>query len=234
MHIFVLGAGGIGSYLIPLLQRHLSKTDTITVMDGDVFEKKNMSRQLFSRRLLGVNKAKAMFEMYPSMDFFPEIKYIEKYLVNPSEVSDYSEECGVPIDVIISCPDNHAARRRCLDAADNLCVPAVVCGNESESSSAILYLPQNKGTKADPRIAYPSMLVDTDRDPTHACTGVAQEENKQLAVANFISAGFAVGLVYKAVISPVEDKYKKLLPFEVSWTSWGLEKTESIQDKLKD
>ena len=49
--IKVVGAGGIGSYLIEPLSRYLSyckDSCEITVIDGDLYEDKNLQRQKFS------------------------------------------------------------------------------------------------------------------------------------------------------------------------------------------
>ena len=60
--IKVIGAGGIGSILLPTLCRFLNTSGEpaiITVIDGDRYESKNQTRQLFSR--LG-NKADVSIE----------------------------------------------------------------------------------------------------------------------------------------------------------------------------
>jgi len=229
MKILVIGAGGTGSYLIPLLQRHLSKEDEIVVVDGDKFEEKNLDRQLFNKRFIGVNKAVTMGLMYNS-DNFAKITPVSSFL-SDSNMKTYTD--AADIDAIVACPDNHPARLRAIQMADIMVVPAILCGNEVECASAMVYLTKYKGTKADPRVVYPDMLSGSDHDPTHACTGIAQEENKQLACANYMAAGFGMSLLYKYVINPVEDKYREGLPFELAWTMWGTEESKSIKQKLE-
>ena len=53
--ILIIGAGGIGSYLIPLLDR--LGCYTITVFDNDTIEKKNLLYQNYNEEEITLNKA---------------------------------------------------------------------------------------------------------------------------------------------------------------------------------
>jgi len=233
--ILVVGAGGIGSHLVPALQKHLTEQDTILLMDGDKFELKNMDRQMFSRRYIGKNKAAAVAEMYRGFNspIVPLPEYLDDVVALSQRHSD--------ISAIVACPDNHVARVRCMELADILGVVAVLCGNDFESSHCMVYDPAYKGTLADPVKVYPEMLTSTGHDPAHACTGVAQEENRQLATANFIAAGFGMGLLYCWYLSPLDTSgmslsdataLRELLPFEYTWAKWGVGKS-TIGEMLK-
>ena len=63
-HVFVIGAGGIGSNLMEPLARvlayHPDGTKNMTIVDGDVYEEKNQIRQLFDAEYVGSNKAEAL------------------------------------------------------------------------------------------------------------------------------------------------------------------------------
>jgi len=231
LNILVVGAGGTGSYAVPLLVKHLGPEDRLTIMDGDRFEKKNIDRQLFSKIYIGANKAEAMAKMYAPTSRAEIVAYPRFLECVPDELRRLQDDGSQAWpSAIISCPDNHPARLRCLEYADELGVPAVICGNELESASAMLYLPRFKGSPADPRVAYPDMLDGKDRDPTHACTGASQEAIVQLALANFMSAGMGVSLLFKAVIQPMEDPQN--LPFELSWSVYGMDSSTCIRDVL--
>ena len=71
----------------------------------------------------------------------------------------------------------------------------VIGGNEYTDCEAYPYLPAWKGTSGDPRVYYPELLTDQSNDPTNpSCQGVAQANNRQLALANYLSAGMMVHL----------------------------------------
>lgn len=56
--VCVVGCGGLGGYIIEMLAR--IGVGSLTMIDGDVFEKSNQNRQLFStEKNLGTSKAKA-------------------------------------------------------------------------------------------------------------------------------------------------------------------------------
>ena len=60
--VLVIGAGGIGSFLIPILAR--TKLYNITVADPDIVEKKNLPYQNYEEEDVGVNKSTVMSVRY--------------------------------------------------------------------------------------------------------------------------------------------------------------------------
>jgi|OM-RGC.v1.016646102 molybdopterin/thiamine biosynthesis adenylyltransferase len=93
--VMIIGAGGIGSFLIPLLD----KTDlyNITVYDPDVVETKNITYQNFDEEDVEKHKVKVMQERYPS------IKAEPYKVLTAKQVKGY--------DLVICCADNLAVRR---------------------------------------------------------------------------------------------------------------------------
>ena len=93
--VMIIGAGGIGSFLIPLL----NKTDlyNITVYDPDVVETKNITYQNFDEEDVEKHKVKVMQERYPS------IKAEPYKVLTAKQVKGY--------DLVICCADNLAVRR---------------------------------------------------------------------------------------------------------------------------
>ena len=65
-HVFLIGLGGTGSHLVgPLVQllwHHPNGTGSVTLIDGDKYERKNATRQVFKEVALGANKAEASAE----------------------------------------------------------------------------------------------------------------------------------------------------------------------------
>lgn len=220
MKVIILGAGGTGSYVVPVIQKLLGADSEIYVCDGDKFEAKNMDRQLFSKYMIGRNKAEALAEMYPGGNTYAQVFAVPYFLTDHSVFDD------IMPDVIIACPDNHKARLLCLEAADNIVAPVIMCGNEFESAAATLYLPENVGHRTlDPRVRYPEMLEGAASERSRVgCQGAVQEENKQLVVANMGSAFFAASMFYGLCKSKDSPEDREFMPGEIDW---GLYKTYS-------
>lgn len=197
--IYVIGAGGGGSWLTPALCL-LTEPKQVTVIDGDKLEKKNLNRQLFTEEHIGRYKAEALANVYKC-----------------KHLSDWYN-CGIiehdESDWIFSCVDNHPARCSILKACDRYGCRAIIAANEMFSSEAYVYLPEWRDTKHDPRIIDPAMLTDVDGDPQRAaigCTGEVQRANRQLVSANFMAVGLAQHL-YVAWAMEFPKLDKALLP----------------------
>lgn len=181
MSHLIVGAGGTASWLVPLLKRMVKPPAEITVMDGDILEARNIDRQLFDQSFIGWNKAEALATLHL-------VSYGPFYLSADSIL----EPCGT----LWCCADNHVARALCLEMVDQgKAALAIIGGNEYDDSEAYPYLPDWKGTSGDPRVYYPDLLTDQSNDPTNpSCQGPAQAQNRQLALANYLSAGMMVHL----------------------------------------
>ena len=94
--VLVIGAGGIGSFLIPLLD----KVDlySITVADPDKVETKNLTYQNFSKEAVNVNKAKWQEHSYDSVK-----NYSAYPILTEKQMKGY--------DLVICCVDNLGVRR---------------------------------------------------------------------------------------------------------------------------
>ena len=178
MKAYILGAGGVGSWLAPSMAMLIGR-EKIIVVDGDVLEKKNLNRQLFNDGDIGDNKAEALGSMYG-------LESVERF---------YSFGCmsHEPEDWIICCADNHACRLAVLQSCDEYRCKCIIAANEKTSAEAYLYKRQWQGTPLDPRVYYPSILTDTSDDPTRpeGCTGEAQRATPQLVSANMMAASLA-------------------------------------------
>lgn len=58
--VVLVGAGGVGARLAPLLIKHLTNGDILHIIDGDLVEAKNLSRQHFIPADIGVPKAQVV------------------------------------------------------------------------------------------------------------------------------------------------------------------------------
>jgi len=94
--VLVIGAGGIGSYLIPLLDK--TKLYEMVVADPDTVEKKNLTYQNFKPKENGMNKASVMGWNYDSVK-----QHISYPILTSKQIKGY--------DLVVCCADNLDVRR---------------------------------------------------------------------------------------------------------------------------
>ena len=94
--VLVIGAGGIGSFLIPLLDK--VEMYDISVADPDVVEKKNLPYQNFNADDVGENKAKVMYNKHKSIG-------------NSKSFPILTEKQMQGFDLVICCVDNLGVRK---------------------------------------------------------------------------------------------------------------------------
>lgn len=212
----VIGAGGIGTRLIPLI-KHASE---LIVMDGDKFERGNLNRQLFPRSAVRKNKADVMVQLYDLHSSRPEMLYRAEQL----EGSEF----------VICVPDNHKCRLIALDASDLYCFPIIIAGNKSGTANAMYYHPKFKGTSVDPRVRYPDMLEEAIEEQATSCLA-NMEAVPQTALANSIASDFAsslflywAGLKEGEVSDEITEKYA---PFEHIWRFTEYETIRGVRDE---
>lgn len=127
IHVFVVGCGGNGGYVIPQVMRYLrSFTDKqneipragqrtkkkfhveLTLIDGDEIELKNLIRQNFIAPDIGKNKARVMAERY-GRAFGLEVGIVDRYLGGELATDLIYQQKGSVI--ILGCVDNNASRK---------------------------------------------------------------------------------------------------------------------------
>lgn len=193
-NIVIVGAGGVGSYLLPTLLRTIrnhaepTKSPTVTIYDGDKLEKRNMERQLFSDIDIGSFKADALVKKYK--DYYPTLVGVSEFFTGGEEIK--------PDTLIIVCVDNHPGRMRCYTACNTHNARAIFCGNGYTDAEAFFYHPLWKDGPMDPIKYYPEIATVADGDPLQpeGCTGHAQIASPQLAIANFMAAAHALHLLW--------------------------------------
>jgi hypothetical protein len=177
--IFIIGVGGVGSWLAPAMCL-LAGKNNVTLVDGDKLERKNLNRQLFTDQEIGMNKAHALSEKY-GCAFIP--KWYSETLTEHSRH-----------DWLVCVVDNHPGRLAVLRSVDTANCRAIFAANETHSSEAYYYQSVWKDTRLDPRVMYPEILTSREDDPrarSIGCTGEAQVANVQLVTANLSAAALA-------------------------------------------
>jgi hypothetical protein len=212
MHkVTVIGAGGVGSRIIQLSH----KLFDITAMDGDLFEKKNIDRQIMKRSHIGINKAVAMGDMFG-------VNAIPEFLDEPEQLKGH--------EFIVCVPDNHACRLTAIEASDMYDIPVVLAGNEEWTANAMYYSGKYRGTSADPRVRYPDMLNAVRKENGDTCTERITTK-PQTALANSMAANFAIALaVYWTGDLPPDDILDAHAPFEFIWSKTITETVRGLKD----
>lgn len=117
-NIVVIGTGATGSQLLPFLTQLMNNiTDHhLTVVDGDLFEKKNTRNQKCLEKDINKSKAEVLGVRYKKV--YPEINiyFHDQYIKNEEDLkkilcrrSPNNEICYFP--VLIGCVDNNATRK---------------------------------------------------------------------------------------------------------------------------
>jgi len=140
--ILVIGAGGIGSFLIPTLDK--VKLYDITVADPDVVESKNLPYQNFNADNVGQNKALVMEYNYETTN-----KAIKFPILTEKQMQGY--------DLVICCVDNLGVRKTLY----NTSVKWLDLRAQGRNAALVSY-------KADPKM-YDMLLAGEER--SFSCQG---------------------------------------------------------------
>ena len=209
--IVMLGAGGTGGHIAPLLYRLLYTLDRpsrFVICDGDIVEEKNLIRQNFSPADLGENKAKVLAERYASV-FGMEAAYVPSFvedldtlmkLITPRgwELEEHSCRRTMEMVLLLGAVDNNRSRQLCHEAfyqSDNLIY--IDSGNGEFSGQVVC------GVRAKVRTifrpvgeVYPEMLKAADKFPTELSCAEAAQADPQSIAANITAATAVVNMVY--------------------------------------
>lgn len=126
-HAAVIGCGGLGGHVIPLLARF--GVGTLTVCDNDNFEESNLNRQAFCREdRLGLNKALAAQE-----DIRLTASHVTTHIHTETITRATVDAAIKDAHVVIDCLDNYETRHVIEQAAARRGVPFIhgaVAGHE--------------------------------------------------------------------------------------------------------
>lgn len=201
-----IGCGGIGTQLIENLVK-LSITHTFFeqgvefhLYDGDYYELKNLSRQIFSPELEGENKAVVTAErlatIYPNIAFKPHHVFLDtqKFLDILNNMSGYG------FDIFIIAIDNQIGRYDIINAIDlskrnHL---TILPGNDFRTATCAWYA-SNDGVVVP---CHPFDHIDNYANPTDKPRGNCAYEvvsHPQLLNANMAAALMSMEIIYNYV-----------------------------------
>ena len=242
-HAFIIGAGGTGTHLIPplvrLLHYHEDGTKDVVIADGDSYEESNMTRQLFSERFMGMNKATAMGDQ---VDFAP-LKIVDEFLDGDKFrilLNQQVEDKNKMILIIMSV-DNHATRSMIIKQMDNYGWQNFLIlspGNDFSHGQVVAWGKKDgEGIFIHPFEKYEELEFPTDHIPGIGCAEEAVS-TPQLITANAAAALCCLFLVSNVLDNkPIFDElhfdgYRmKIIPSETTPIIFGaVAETQEVQE----
>jgi molybdopterin/thiamine biosynthesis adenylyltransferase len=199
--VVVIGLGGIGSWVLQALSPYLNyagdgATWTLVLVDGDEYEEKNRTRQVFDE--LG---PKAGIQAGWVARKFPRLRVqsINQYL------SDDGAENTCPVidairsgDTVFSCLDNHKTRKMVADHCACLRdVTLISGGNEYTDGNIQVFVRRNGQNKTvRPEKYHPEMAQPGDKAPYELSCEALAASAPQLIFANLAAASLMLNAFY--------------------------------------
>lgn len=216
MRIVVVGAGGVGGWLIRGLAPMLEVThpgSLLMLLDGDTFEEKNKDRQDF-----GEYGYKAIVRANELQPRYPNVLVIGQPYWVVGHTEGWPEEDGGNVgvnqlmedgDIIFATVDNHAARKLIFEHAQTLDNVDVFTGGNDDAYFGSIYHYQRRDQHdvTDPPFDYhPEMADPPDRNPGEmSCEERAQVEGgTQLLTTNMAVASYLLAQFHRHVLKGEE------------------------------
>jgi hypothetical protein len=212
-NVVIIGLGGVGTALVGPLALGLEKGERLELWDGDVYETKNLTRQLVEPKYVGWNKADAI------RDRFGWVEGVES---RAGWFVDDGVARWAPGTVVFVAVDNNRARMGALARVDRSPgVIGIVCANETTDAMAVAYLPEWKGTRLDPRVRYPNWTREDGLDPVApSCAEQIDDGVRQLGIFNGVAAMMGLRLAWTWVKESggVDSEFRDYLEMETRTT----------------
>ncbi|MGQ4893375.1 MAG: ThiF family adenylyltransferase [Candidatus Njordarchaeia archaeon] len=217
-YYYVIGAGGIGSWLLPPLVRTLVSDNLnieyLQIWDGDKYEESNSFRQEFAYSLIGKNKAEAQTILYTKryggrINILAMPKYISK-----DNIHTLKDKC-----VIFSCVDNHVCRKILSNHAKTLSnVLLISGGNELHDGNVQAYYKEEKYEIIPPiEDRHPEIATTDDGDRSQmSCEEIANlPGGGQIIVTNLMAATLMFNLWYIYTHTPTDGEWINEIFFNI-------------------
>jgi len=134
--IAIIGAGGITC----ALAQNLALDHEMVIVDGDVYEPHNSTRQFpaMSKEAINANKAEYLTQQLQKQFPGGKFEHIPKYL---KRLELLNNKKFFDAELIFCAVDNNESRLLTCDLAEAMEVPAILMGNETKSADAHLFIP---------------------------------------------------------------------------------------------
>ncbi len=238
-HFFVVGTGGTGGNLAELLCRYLAGEErnrfTLTFIDGDTVEAKNLKRQPFYIEDIGRNKAEALADSLGNGHDI-NIQYYDQYLDSAEELQgliDGAEELYKSVElvkqdkpdeevtVLLGCVDNDACRKILHEvfyaAKGNMVY--IDSGNEFDYGQVCFGI-KNRGKIVSPPLAYyhAEVMNGTHTPRSEESCEALNNSAPQHLVTNMLAADIvmtAISKIYDEGKCPTGVAYFNSMEFAV-------------------
>lgn len=177
---YIIGVGGIGSNLVPMLVKFLGHTKnkyTLTLIDGDNVEEKNLVRQKFRPEDIGRFKVEASNYYVPNV----ETTTLPIYINNDNIKGIIKDD-----SIVILCVDNNKTRKlvqeHCLTLKNVILVNG---GNETYDGDVTVFRSLD-GEIIMPPIwdGQPQITDPKDKHPSEKSCEARYEDDPQLFTTN--------------------------------------------------
>lgn len=163
--IAIIGTGGTGGNLVSLVARMLSATymdTTLLLVDGDSVEEKNLKRQPFSKRDIGMNKARALAKKVEAT-YDCKVEYSSNYILSIEDMNALFERHRNPI--IIGCVDNHKCRKVLHDWFEQAknCIYIDVANEDTWGDCFVSFKISDKKLFKTRGDMFPEVLLDSNK-----------------------------------------------------------------------
>jgi len=210
----VVGAGGIGTWLIAGLVRMLEwkyPGSGLIIVDGDSYEEKNKERQDFTK--LGnkaIVKASELVSQFPNTTIIPVPKWVVSDdfsgVVDDESPKITASQLIREGDVVFAVVDNFAARKIIFDAASKLANVDVFTGGNDDDLFGSIYHYQRRDfsdVTVHPGEFHPEYHNPPDKNPGElSCQDRAEiEGGTQLLATNMAVAANLLGRVQKTIVN---------------------------------
>jgi hypothetical protein len=197
--VILIGVGGTGSHLLEPLARllafHPEGTRNWILIDGDTYEEKNQTRQLFRKQFIGLSKAKAAKAALEELGIeklaaLEVSAYVDKVSFRQL-ILDGIEKVQEKNLLIVMAVDNHATRRDIIAAVDDAKLDNFVVvdpGNGLDKGETCFYVRQKGQTLTNPHPFQKYPDIDKPKDRIPGGCFKEQESTPQLLVANASAA----------------------------------------------
>jgi molybdopterin/thiamine biosynthesis adenylyltransferase len=216
--VVILGLGGTGSILLPLVARYLRSQNyqgKLILIDGDEYSFSNVDRQLFAMKYIGENKAVYQFKALESQ--VPELTAQTHVITDYVGVADV-DQIVTENTIVINCSDNKAARKiiedRCLQLQNAV---HICCGNELVTGQVQVNL-RVDGVQITPSIYDRSPVFDSmaeDRSAMSCEEMAALPSGGQLICANATAAVLALNMLDQVLTNSIKSCGGKWLPCDM-------------------
>lgn len=216
--VVIVGLGGIGSWvlqaLVPFLNFSLKKAWSLVLIDGDEYEEKNRTRQVFfefgSKALVQASWVQRSFGSL-------QVDAIAQYLSADGAGDTFPVKEAINAgDVVFSCVDNHKTRKVLQDHCSRLKNSFLISGGNEFLDGNVQFFIRENGEDMTPRIDkyHPEIAHPGDKAPFELSCEEAAASSPQLIVTNMAAATLMLQVFY-AFLEGGLDMGKPEVYFEV-------------------